>query len=212
MIYDTHEIKFNVPNLRLSKLQEPSWFINNITLSPPILHPNFYSYVTHYFSFLSRRLGIICLNLVSNGSVGKMLRTWVWTSFSLAWWHTSVIPELGVRDRQISGACCHTVKHKGWAPGSVRNFLSINKEERDWGRLPSVRLCLHTYDHNPCVHTCICHTHTKEKERACSALIHISDLPVLFVTTTTPTPDYWALGLRLQRNGMESGHGGECHV
>lgn len=66
MVYDTHEIKFNVPNLCLSKLQELSWFINTITLRPPIFHPNFYSYATHYFSVLSHRLGIICLNLVSN--------------------------------------------------------------------------------------------------------------------------------------------------
>lgn len=75
MVYNTGEIKFNVSNLCLSKLQEPSWFINNITLRPSTLYPNFYSYVTHYFLFLSHRLGIICLNLVSNGSVGKMLRT-----------------------------------------------------------------------------------------------------------------------------------------
>lgn len=75
MVCDTGERKFNVPNLCLRKLQEPSWFINNITLRPSILYPNFYSYVTHYLLFLSHRLGIICLNLVSKGSVGKTLRT-----------------------------------------------------------------------------------------------------------------------------------------
>lgn len=137
-----------------------------------------------------------------------MFRTWVWTLFSLAWWHTSVILELGVRDRQISESCCHTVKHKEWALSPGRNPLSINEEERDWGRHPSIRLWSPHIRPYTCVRTCIFHTRTKDKEKVCSALLHITDLPVLFITTTTPTPNLpgtrpktfkgmgWSLGMK----------------